>query len=94
VVSGLDGVPMGREMIFMADEQANPILPAAASLPDEAVAGKKLSPAAERALAEAAARRAERERAAQDRPKEIGGRGGLDPARYGDWEIKGIAADF
>ena len=25
---------------------------------------------------------------------EAGGRGGLDPVRYGDWEIKGIAVDF
>ena len=25
---------------------------------------------------------------------EQGGRGGLDPARYGDWEIKGLTADF
>ena len=25
---------------------------------------------------------------------EIGGRGGLDPARYGDWEVKGVASDF
>ncbi len=53
-----------------------------------------LTPAAQRALAEAEARRAEaiaREAAA---PKEIGGRGGTDPARYGDWEIKGMACDF
>ena len=28
------------------------------------------------------------------RPVEKGGRGGLDPNRYGDWEIKGITADF
>jgi hypothetical protein len=27
-------------------------------------------------------------------PREIGGRGGKDPARYGDWEVKGIAVDF
>lgn len=27
-------------------------------------------------------------------PKEINGRGGADPARYGDWEKKGIAVDF
>ncbi|PIO98329.1 DUF1674 domain-containing protein [Pleomorphomonas carboxyditropha] len=52
---------------------------------------KPLSPAARRALAEAE----ERRRAATvSRPKEIGGRGGLEPARYGDWEVKGIAADF
>jgi hypothetical protein len=56
-----------------------------------------LSPAAKRALAEAAARRLERDR---DRPqpanpaKEINGRGEPDPTRYGDWEIKGITSDF
>lgn len=53
-----------------------------------------LPPAAARALAEAEARRA---RALADEaalPKEYGGRGGNDPARYGDWEVKGIACDF
>ena len=25
---------------------------------------------------------------------ESGGRGGHEPTRYGDWEIKGIAVDF
>ena len=56
---------------------------------------KPLSPAAQRALAEAQARRAERERAAAaGQPAEVNGRGGLDPARYGDWEVKGVASDF
>ena len=55
---------------------------------------KPLTPAAQRALAEAAARRAERERASAKPREEIAGRGGLDPARYGDWEVKGIASDF
>ena len=27
-------------------------------------------------------------------PREIDGRGGLEPTRYEDWEIKGIACDF
>jgi hypothetical protein len=27
-------------------------------------------------------------------PLEHNGRGGLDPARYGDWEVKGLASDF
>ena len=49
------------------------------------------SPAARRALAEAAARRAETKPMA---PPEHNGRGGLDPARYGDWEVKGLASDF
>jgi len=60
---------------------------------------KPISPAAERALAEAAVRRAERERVAGQQPQEprsqeSHGRGGLDPVRYGDWEVKGIATDF
>jgi hypothetical protein len=54
---------------------------------------RKLSPAAERALAEAAARRAEVDRKAVERPKEKG-RDGLEPTRYGDWEKKGLASDF
>ncbi len=55
---------------------------------------QELSPAALRALAEAKARRQsylDREAAL---PKEFGGRGGKDPVRYGDWEVKGLAADF
>ena len=31
---------------------------------------------------------------AVDRPTEIGGRGGLDPTRYGDWEKNGRCIDF
>ncbi|MEJ2256960.1 MAG: DUF1674 domain-containing protein [Woeseiaceae bacterium] len=31
---------------------------------------------------------------APDRPREIGGRGGLDPTRYGDWEKAGRCIDF
>ncbi|MFZ3179468.1 MAG: DUF1674 domain-containing protein, partial [Methylocystis silviterrae] len=46
-----------------------------------------------RALAEAAARRCEAAQAPAP-PQELGGRDGPDPARYGDWEVKGIASDF
>lgn len=53
---------------------------------------KALAPAAERALAEAAARRAAAKPA--DPEPEVGGRNGPDPARYGDWEKNGIASDF
>jgi hypothetical protein len=62
--------------------------------PAASAARRPLSPAAARALAEAAARRAERDRACQGSPPEFNGRGGLDPVRYGDWEVKGIASDF
>ncbi|UWR02621.1 DUF1674 domain-containing protein [Ruegeria conchae] len=55
---------------------------------------KDLPPAAQRALAEAEERRKNAEAKAKARPKELGGRDGPDPARYGDWEKKGIAIDF
>ena len=59
----------------------------------EGVPERPLSPAAQRALAEAASRRAEAERRDAKRAKEVG-RKGPDPARYGDWEKNGIASDF
>jgi hypothetical protein len=54
--------------------------------------GKAIPAEAERALAEAQARR----KAAQapDLPKEVNGRKGPEPTRFGDWEVKGIASDF
>ena len=54
---------------------------------------KPLTPAAERALKEAAERRVELDRKAGQQPKESG-RKGLNPTRYGDWEHKGLASDF
>ncbi len=68
----------------------NPDKSAREGAADERVA-RPLPPAAQRALAEAAARRA---RLQPERPREIGGRGGEDPVRYGDWEVKGLAVDF
>jgi hypothetical protein len=60
---------------------------------------RRLPDAAIRALAEAEARRTDRERGKRDSlksesAKEIPGRGGLDPTRYGDWEVNGLASDF
>ncbi|CDX42338.1 conserved hypothetical protein [Mesorhizobium sp. ORS 3359] len=55
---------------------------------------KMLTPAASRALAEAEARRREYREAEAKLPKEIGGRGGKEPGRYGDWEVKGLTSDF
>ena len=52
------------------------------------------TPAAERALREAEERRKAREREKSDGAREVGGRKGPDPARYGDWEKDGIASDF
>jgi hypothetical protein len=52
-----------------------------------------LPPAAQRALAEAEARR----KASENQPPlppELGGRNGPEPVRFGDWEKKGLAVDF
>ena len=62
--------------------------------PDKTAAKSPLSETARRALAEAEARRSEVDARMAAQPKEKGGRGGLDPARYGDWEIKGLTSDF
>jgi len=45
-------------------------------------------------LAEAEERRRARKDKADRAKGEVGGRDGLDPARYGDWEKDGIASDF
>ena len=55
---------------------------------------KKLTPAAQRALAEAEARRQQAAANAKPMPKELQGPKGPEPTRYGDWENKGIASDF
>ena len=68
----------------MADEMAKET-PGAAP-------GKPLSPAAKRALEEAATRHAAAAEAQAAR--EDGGPAGLEPTRFGDWERKGLAVDF
>ena len=72
------------------------IMPKKRDIPAEPAPARVLTPEARRALAEAEARRrlADQGRAADPRPKEIGGRDGPDPTRYGDWEKDGIASDF
>jgi hypothetical protein len=55
---------------------------------------RPLTEAARRALDEAASCRAERDAAKRNSTDEISGRGGLDPTRYGDWEVNGLASDF
>jgi hypothetical protein len=60
--------------------------------PPDAAPGKTLTPAARRALEEAAARR-EVARAMDVTPEE-GGPAGPEPTRFGDWERKGVAVDF
>jgi hypothetical protein len=53
---------------------------------------ERIRMAGKRARTEAEARR----KAAQvaDLPKEVGGRNGPEPTRYGDWEKNGIVSDF
>jgi len=64
-------------------------------MPKNAAPGKKLDPAAKRALEEAEARR-RAQTAATDakRPSETAGPKGAEPTRFGDWERGGIAYDF
>jgi hypothetical protein len=68
--------------------------------PDETgeSAESRIRAAAARALAEAKARReaaaAQTSGAREIGPRELGGRDGPEPVRYGDWEVKGIASDF
>jgi len=69
--------------------------PPATDAPEGTAERPPLTPAAQRALGEAAARRAAREaEESKDAPKEINGRDGPEPTRYGDWEVNGIISDF
>lgn len=83
----------------MADSP-KPQAPTPAGEPDAAAqmdaAAERRAAAAARALQEAAERRAAAEAGdgEADAPKEIGGRDGPDPTRYGDWENKGVISDF
>lgn len=60
--------------------------------PAKGAGADDLPPAAKRALAEAEERRRKAKQVAL--PRELGGREGPEPVRYGDWEKKGIAVDF
>lgn len=55
---------------------------------------RPLTPAARRALEEAAARRAAVQAQAMTKAEEQGGPAGPEPTRFGDWERKGMAVDF
>lgn len=55
---------------------------------------RTLTSAARRALAEAEARREHYRQQEAAMPRELGGRGGREPGRYGDWEVKGLTSDF
>lgn len=81
----------------LPDEAANtepgPTRPAC-DAPERSLRERPLSDAAIQALAEAEERRRVRQEVSARGPKEIGGREGPDPVRYGDWEKDGIASDF
>ena len=70
------------DMRFTAEEIKKP----------DAKAHPEFSPEAQRALEEAAMRRAKATQTVL--AKEINGRSGPEPVRYGDWEHKGLASDF
>jgi hypothetical protein len=58
---------------------------------DDAASRGAHDEAAQRALAEAKERRL---KAAPPPPREVNGRDGPEPVRYGDWEVNGLASDF
>jgi hypothetical protein len=76
----------------MRKEQGPEDKATAAAMPSSAK--PELAPAAQRALAEAEERRRLGLITRPALPKEVDGRGGLEPIRYGDWEVKGIVSDF
>ncbi|WP_420407744.1 DUF1674 domain-containing protein [Hoeflea sp.] len=78
----------------MTDDTEQPESRNPAGHQPEPSGGRKLSAAARRALAEAEERRQARNAEEHKPEREIGGRGGADPARFGDWEINGRAIDF
>ena len=63
-------------------------------MPTEQELAERIAAVAQRAFAEAEARRAQEAKTAKTQPKEIGGPKGPEPTRYGDWERKGIVSDF
>ena len=76
----------------MTDPNDLPASPAFNADVPGATPERPLTPAARRALLEAAERRG---RAVVGSPAtEYGGPTGPEPTRYGDWEKKGLAVDF
>ncbi len=81
-----------------SDTENDPQLPSSddtvRDISSESQRFEDLPPAAQRALKEAEARRQKLDAEAKDNPREINGRDGPEPTRYGDWERKGVAVDF
>lgn len=77
----------------MTDDRPAPSASDAPARPGAAGATRPTT-AAERALAEAAARRSAVDARVASLPPEHGARREREPVRYGDWENKGLASDF
>ena len=87
---------VGRVAALLQDARPGPQAGRSMEGLEGAAPGKPLTAAAERALAEAAARREalDRDAAALAAKPEVNGRGGLEPVLYSDWEVEGRAVDF
>lgn len=83
--------PVGDPPFETPPSELPPDAPPAPVTPPPELPEGGLPPAALRALAEAAERR---KVVKMPGPKELGGRDGPEPVRYGDWEKKGLAIDF
>ena len=55
---------------------------------------ERIAAAAKRAKAEAESRKAGIDQVGKTLPREVDGRDGPEPIRYGDWEVDGRATDF
>ena len=91
------GVCLGATYGFLGDKVSEHPRPPQLQSTDESGSGDDRAPvrngrdAAQRALDEAHAREEYRQ---LRMPKEINGRDGPEPTRFGDWEVKGLATDF
>ncbi|NKB51562.1 MAG: DUF1674 domain-containing protein [Rhizobiaceae bacterium] len=77
-----------RDNESTVDNTTEKLVKETAKRPDPAIAKQALKEAQARRVAQK-----EREKNLAEKP-EINGRKGPDPARYGDWENKGITSDF
>jgi hypothetical protein len=87
-------LPLSHNLLIACAESSKESVMADDPKLSETSPRKELTPAAQRALAEAQARRKAAAENASPRPKEFQGPKGPEPTRYGDWENKGIASDF
>lgn len=83
---------VGKPIINRSDMDQSTKSPSGSNRAKDAPVKRPDPKVAEQALVEAEARRAQYQQEREAR--ELNGRAGPDPARYGDWENKGIASDF